>query len=106
VVVNPGQTGTQCYPEFLTANCVNLAGQNAMSCANLYSGAAVVTAASQGLVTGGGVKTPGSPVNTYVSTIPSPAATTYCDAAEQGNGSFDAQKNCPLMVPVAILGRN
>jgi YVTN family beta-propeller protein len=72
--------------------CTNLAGQNAMSCPNLYNGTAVVTAAANG----------STPINTYVTTIPTPAQVTYCDAGT----SYDGRKNCPVTTPTMVLGRS
>ena len=67
-----------------------------MSCPNLYNGTAVVYAAAVGT----------TPVNTYVTTIPTPAVVTYCDPLVLANGSYDGPKNCPVMTPVGLLGRN
>ena len=81
---------------FLAAGCTAVAGQNAMSCPNLYNGTSVVTAAAIGA----------TPVNTYVTTIPAPAVVTYCDPGNPETGEFDGQKNCPAMIPSMVLGRS
>jgi len=81
---------------FLATGCTSVAGQNAMTCPNLYNGTAVVTAASIGA----------TPVNTYVTTIPAPAVVTYCDPGNPETGEFDGQKNCPAMIPAMLLGRS
>ena len=60
---------------------------------NLYNGTAVVTAAANGT----------TPINTYVTTIPAPQVMTYCLPTDQG---YDAQKDCPAMVPAVVLGRS
>jgi len=88
---------------FIVSGCTDLAGQNAMSCPNLYNGAAVVTAANNGT----------TPINTFVTTILSPWVGTYagpvvsyCNAGNPAAGQYDGQKNCPAMVPVLVLGRS
>ncbi len=63
---------------------------------NLYNGVAVVTAVGNGSV----------PINTYVTTVPSPSVVTYCDSGNPQTGIYDGQKSCPVMVPVLILGRS
>ena len=95
---------------FLVAGCTNLPAQFAMKCPSLYNGAAVATAAEQAnLVITNPPPTqtiPGLAANTYITTVLSPTVLTYCDPTTLGNGSYDGQKNCPNMIPVAILGRN
>jgi hypothetical protein len=88
---------------FIVSGCTDLAGQNAMSCSNLYNGAAVVTAAGSG----------STPINTFVTTILSPWVGTYagqvvsyCNAGNPAAGQYDGQKNCPAMIPVLVLGRS
>ncbi len=81
---------------FLAAGCTNLAGQNAMSCPNLFNGTAVTAAAANGT----------TPVNSYVTTVPAPSVVTYCDPGNPETGEFDGQKNCPGMIPVMVLGRS
>ncbi|MDR3762710.1 MAG: hypothetical protein P4M01_01305 [Acidobacteriota bacterium] len=66
---------------------------NTTTCANLYNGTAVVTGAANG----------STPINTYVTTISSPAQVTYCTAPSTDT---DGQKECPLTTPTFILGRN
>jgi YVTN family beta-propeller protein len=82
---------------FLVAGCTSPAGNpNVMNCPNLYNGTAVVSAASNGTI----------PVNTYITTIPSPFAVTYCNVGNPETGEYDGNKNCPAMIPVGILGRS
>lgn len=64
-----------------------------VTCANLYNGVSVVRGAASG----------SSPINTYITTITSPAQVTYCTVP--GNHT-DGQKSCPLTTPTFILGRN
>ena len=66
---------------------------NTTTCANLYSGVGVVAAAANGTTT----------VNSYITTILSPAQVTYCSYP---TGEVDGQKNCPQMTPQIILGRS
>jgi hypothetical protein len=68
------------------------ASGNSITCANLYSGTAIVSAAANGA----------TPINTYITTIPAPSQVTYCDPGTD----FDGPKNCPLMTPVMVLGRS
>ena len=87
---------------FLVAGCTDLPGQNAMSCPNLYNGTAVVTAAD------GAEGVPCTDINCYVLTIAAPAEN---GSAEDGScipetSGYDAQKYCPAMAPVQVLGRN
>ncbi|SRR6266568_222039 len=98
--VNP----TDCTPSLPSApptpsspaTCQNIAGQNQMSCDNLYNGTAVVTAAANG----------STPINTYVTTVPAPSVVTYCDPVDPDTGIHNGQKNCPAMAPVLVLGRS
>jgi Ni,Fe-hydrogenase III small subunit len=87
-------------PAFLGPTCTSLGinsdGLYSMSCSNLYNGTSVVAAAGNGTTL----------INTYVTTIPAPSVTTYCDSGNPATGEFDGQKNCPAMTPVAILGRS
>jgi len=86
---------------FLGPTCTSLgknaAGLYSMSCTDLYNGTSVVTVAANGTTT---------PINTYITTIPAPSVTTYCDSGNPATGEFDGQKNCPAMTPVTILGRS
>jgi hypothetical protein len=59
---------------------------------DLYDGIAVVAAAANG----------STPINTYITTIPTPSQVTYCEPGTD----FDGQKNCPLMTPFLVLGRS
>jgi hypothetical protein len=70
---------------------------------NLYNGTAVVTAAAQPAVPG---VVGATPVNTYVTTIPAPSQVLYCNPGNPATGEYDGQKNCPAMIPEAVLGRN
>ena len=82
---------------YLAAGCIDLAGQNAMSCPNLYNGTSVVTAAAQTNL----------PINTVVTTIPAPTMVIPClDAGNPATGEYDGQKNCPATTPVVVLGRS
>jgi len=66
---------------------------NTTSCANLYNGTAVVSAAAIGSL----------PINTYVTTVLAPSQVTYCTLV---TGLADGQKNCPVMTPLLVLGRS
>jgi YVTN family beta-propeller protein len=80
---------------------------NVTICHGLYNGTTVVTAAAIGaVVQGTTVVVPAIPINTYVTTITAPPQLTYCDPDILANGFFDNQKVCPVMTPVAVLGRN
>jgi hypothetical protein len=87
---------------FLVAGCTNLAGQNAMSCPNLYNGTTIVAAAD----INGGASGLNHPINTVITTLPAPLAVATCDAGNPATGAYDLQKNCPAMVPALALGRN
>lgn len=65
----------------------------AVRCLNLYNGTAIVAAANNGSI----------PVNSYITTVPAPAAVTYCQPT---SSNFDSQKDCPAMVPTMVLGRS
>jgi YVTN family beta-propeller protein len=66
---------------------------NTTTCANLYSGTAVIAAAANGTTT----------VNSFITTILAPNQVSYCTYP---TGEVDGQKNCPLMTPQVILGRS
>jgi hypothetical protein len=106
----PAGEPSHCYPVFLPsppASCtVSPAGSSTMSCPNLYNGTAVITAAEGQSTTVDGQTNAPVPINTYIGTIASPFMVTYCDGANMANGSFDAAKNCPVTIPVSIIGRN
>ena len=102
-----GQDSTNCSVSPVTTVCsVAQAGQSTMSCPHLYDGVAVITAAEGQSYTNNGTTYPPQPVNSYVTTLPTPKLVTYCDPSSLNNGSYDAQKNCPVATPSAILGRN
>jgi hypothetical protein len=102
-----GQDATNCSVPLVTTVCsVAQAGQSTMSCSHLYDGVAVITAAEGQSYTNGGQTYPPQPVNSYVTTLPTPKLVTYCDPSSLNSGSYDAQKNCPVATPSAILGRN
>ena len=87
---------------FLVAGCTNLAGQNAMSCPNLFNGTTIVAAAD----ISGGASGLNKPINTVITTLPAPQAAATCEPGNSATGAYDLQKNCPAMVPVLALGRN
>jgi len=92
-IEQPANPDGYAYQWTLPSTCTHTSGANVISCPNLYSGTAVVSAAADGT----------TPINTYITTIPAPAQVTYCnpDATLP-----DGPKACPLMTPIVLLGRS
>lgn len=87
-----------CTSSTSTVNCVART-----PIANLYNGTAVISAASISVKDPLSNSTTTTPANTYITTIDAPDVVTYCTPTST---DFDAQKECPKMIPTLIIGRS